>query len=68
MSYVLGPGEATWDRTDGVWSSQDEILRRRGVTLAERLPKGARVVAFHGALDPWHRVVGRTPWIREHYR
>ena len=68
MSYVLGPSEATWGTQDGVWSYQDQILRRRGVTLAERLPSGAKVVAFHGAIDPWHRVAKRTPWIREHYR
>lgn len=68
MSYVLGPNEATWGRADGVWSYQDEILKRRGITLAEHLPKGARVVAFHGVIDPWHRLAIRTPWIREHYR
>jgi hypothetical protein len=68
MSYVLGGGEATWDRNDGVWSYQDEIVRRKRITLQEQLPENAKVVIFHGPYDPWHKTVNRTPWIMEHYR
>jgi len=78
MSYVLGKGEATWDKSDGVWSYQDEILERRSRAQmlrtghrpkATRLPDGARVVIFHGALDPWEpQAVKVAPWITEHYQ
>lgn len=77
MSYVLGRDEATWGPEDGVWSYQDELLgRTKRVPLTQRqrrqhgaLPEGARVVVFHGAVDPWAPVAAQvSPWVKEHYR
>ena len=76
MSYVLGKGEATWDGADGVWSYQDEIVGRRAVIRGRfinpgvgMLPKNAKVIAFHGHVDPWSRAaMVLTPWVKEHYR
>lgn len=76
MSYVLGPGEATWNAADGVYSYQDEIIGRKRLNwrgkfmdFAGPLPPGAKVVAFHGRYDPWDDKAQRlTPWITEHYR
>jgi len=77
MSYVLGRDEATWGPEDGVYSYQDEILgrhRRTAVTQRLRrqppeLPANARLVVFHGAVDPWEPQAAQiTPWVKEHYR
>lgn len=74
MSYVLGRDQPTWSADDGVYSFQDELYRRgrfgRGRSSGTgRLPDGARVVVFHGALDPWMpEAVKVAPWIKEHYR
>lgn len=68
MSYVLGRDLPSWSTADGVWSYQDEIARRRKYG-PHRLPDGARVVVFHGPLDPWHRSARvHAPWVREHYK
>lgn len=64
ISYCLGRNEVLWGVADGVYSYRNHVVPAGG-----RLPKGARLVAFHGAHDPWHRdVQARSPWIREHYR
>lgn len=64
IAYCLGRNEVLWGANDGVYSYRNHVLPAGG-----RLPKGARVVAFHGAHDPWHRDVQiRSPWVREHYR
>ncbi len=64
MSYTLGWDEAMVDHHDGVISYQKECKR-----LAGRLPRGARIVVFWGALDPWSPLAQkRSPWIKEHYR
>ena len=78
ISYVLGKGEATWGPEDGVWSYQDEIVERRSRLQIQRagrranparLPEGARVVVFHGAIDPWSpQAAQMSPWIKEHYQ
>jgi len=78
MSYVLRKGEATWGPEDGVWSYQDEILDRRPLAQRQRaarrpmpgtLPPGARVVVFHGAVDPWSPQAAKmSPWVKEHYQ
>jgi hypothetical protein len=68
MSYVLGKNQPTWDRTDGVFSYQDEMAKR-GKSIDRRLPDEARVVVFHGVLDPWSpQAVLLAPWVKEHYR
>ena len=64
MSYVLGWGETTWGDGDGVISFQREVRKAKG-----RLPRGARIVVFWGALDPWSpKAHAMAPWIKEHYR
>jgi hypothetical protein len=62
MSYVLGKGEATWGRQDGVFSF------RKHIEPIGRLPKEAKIVCFHGHTDPWSPRAHEHPWIQEHYR
>lgn len=63
ISYILGPGEATWSIMDGVYSYRVH-LKPRGSTL----PANARVVNFHGEHDPWSPCVQRISWVAEHYQ
>lgn len=64
ISYRLGPGEAKWTRADGVYSYRNEIR-----PCANRLPKDARMVVFHGEFDPWEpKVQAMCPWLPEAYR
>ena len=62
LSYILGPGEATWGRKDGVYSYRKHIAR-----MNNQLPADARVVAFHGKTDPWSYRTQCIPWIQKHY-
>jgi hypothetical protein len=62
MNYILGPHEATWSRKDGVYSFRKHISKD-----GYRLPKDARVVAFHGKTDPWDYRAQQIPWVRQHY-
>ena len=64
ISHCLGGGEAKWTTADGVYSFRNHILK----TPARNLPKGAKVVIFHGAVDPWNAQAQALPWVREHYR
>lgn len=76
MSYVLGRDVPTWDQNDGVYSFQDEILRSRSTVVRGKLfprtphlPDNAKVVIFHGAIDPWSPLAEKmAPWVKEHYR
>lgn len=63
MSHILGKHEATWGREDGVFS-----FRKHLVPIGGRLPLEARIVMFHGAVDPWSPQVQHLNWIAEHYR
>jgi hypothetical protein len=63
ISYRLGRGEAKWTREDGVYSFRNWIQKRRNV-----LPSNARVVVFHGAIDPWSSQAQALPWVRAHWR
>lgn len=63
ISHRLGRGEATWGRTDGVYSFRVHIQPFGG-----SLPNGARIVFFHGKEDPWGYKAQQYPWIREHWR
>jgi hypothetical protein len=66
ISYCLGPGETKWSRSDGVISFRNDV-QPRGYNVA--LPRGARVVVFHGSMDPWSPIAQRNyGWIREHYQ
>jgi hypothetical protein len=60
---VLGKGEATWTRKDGVYSFRKDIAKRPGYSL----PEDARLVAFHGKIDPWSSRAQHVGWIKKHY-
>jgi hypothetical protein len=68
LSYVFGVKHGPWDkprwsRDDGVFSYRKHIAK-----YGNALPKEARLVSFHGKLDPWTRdTQRRAPWIKEHY-
>lgn len=63
ISYCLGKNEAMWSRVDGVYSYRLHIKNRFGT-----LPNDARIVLFHGRVDPWSIDGQRMSWVREHYR
>lgn len=64
ISYCLGPGEKRWTSKDGVYSFRNEI-KPKGMGV---LPSNARLVVFHGAVDPWEPYAKtHCPWVREHY-
>ena len=59
----FGVGEARWKRSDGVYSFRNDIQ-----SDLRRLPHDARVVFFHGSVDPWSPYAQlNCPWVREHY-
>jgi hypothetical protein len=62
ISHCLGPHEAKWSTSDGVYSFQKHILPQNG-----KLPANAAVVVFHGHVDPWMPMAQRLPWVKEHW-
>lgn len=64
ISACLGPGEARFTKKDGVYSYRNDIARAGIGTL----PKDARIVFFHGHVDPWSDQARSLPWVAEHYR
>lgn len=62
VSYILGPGEVKWTKADGVYSFRNDL--RAG---HKPLPADARVVIFHGCIDPWSVDAQRLPWVKEHW-
>ena len=62
ISYALGKGEAVFTPADGVFSYRRHVEAQGG-----RLPAGARIVNFHGVVDPWSPAAQALPWVREHY-
>lgn len=63
ISYKLGRGEAMWGRSDGVYSFRIDIAPKGD----DYLPENARIVMFHGRVDPWTWRAQRLPWVREHW-
>lgn len=63
LSACLGPDEKKWTRADGVYSYRNEIKTNGGA-----LPADARIVMFHGHVDPWSHEAVRLPWVKEHWR
>lgn len=59
----LGPGEAKWSTIDGIYSYRNHI-QTRGFGL----PANARIVIFHGAVDPWSSQAQMISWVRKNYR
>lgn len=64
IGACLGPHEAKWGVNDGVYSFRNHIQR----TSTQALPQNARIVIFHGAVDPWMREAQAISWVRDHYR
>lgn len=63
ISHCLGPGQTTWTKADGVYSFRNHL--REG---EKPLPDDARIVIFHGHIDPWGPEAQRLGWVREHWR
>lgn len=64
IGACLGPHEKKFGSKDGVYSYRNEIQPKGGI-----LPQNARVVIFHGHVDPWQPTTkSRHRWVREHYR
>lgn len=64
ISYCLGPNEATWTTSDGIYSFRNHVMKRKGYEL----PQNAKVVVFHGAYDPWDRKAQRQAWVKNHWK
>lgn len=62
IRYVLGKNEATWGERDGIYSHRKHIAPRGDI-----LPENARIVFFHGKVDPWHYRAQHVPWIKKFY-
>jgi len=64
LTYSLGRAkEPRFTKEDGVYSYRLDIAPNHGA-----LPGNARVVFFHGGVDPWSPVAQRLAWVREHWR
>jgi hypothetical protein len=63
INYILGKKEATWGRADGIYSFRKHVYGQLGGVL----PDDARIVNFHGRVDPWHHVAQQFAWVRAHY-
>jgi hypothetical protein len=70
---VLGEDHPVWTRKDGVLSFKRHLMRRNPFTLkrdirrSTALPAGARVVFFHGGIDPDRAEFQRDhPWVQNH--
>jgi hypothetical protein len=62
LAYILGKGEATWTRKDGVYSYRKHIAKH-----GNRLPENARITCWHGKEDPWSYRNQQIPWVKAHY-
>lgn len=68
ISYKLGNSGARFTRRDGVYSYRNDISRGRRGTTGGKLPPGARIVFFHGHVDPWDYEAQCLEWVKQHYR
>lgn len=66
ISFCLGPKEAQWTQADGVYSFRNHLNGETADPKRE-LPPNAKVVVFHGAVDPWTARGQRLEWVRTHY-
>lgn len=64
ISHCLGPGQTTWHMNDGVFSYRNHIARFKKTEL----PEGARIVMFHGRVDPDSEEAQKLLWVRENYK
>lgn len=64
ITLCLGKGiEPTFTTEDGVYSYRNDIAPNNGI-----LPENARIVFFHGKVDPWSPEAQRLEWVRQNYR
>lgn len=61
ISYVLGPGEAVWDRDDGVYFWSPRFIR----DFRGHPPENMRILFFPGTPKPWQAL--EYPYIRAHW-
>jgi len=58
----LGTLEHKWTSKDGVCSYRNQIATKGGA-----LPVGARIVFYHGNVDPWSPQAQSLKWVRDNY-
>lgn len=63
IAHKLGPGQPVWTQQDGIYSYWRHIQMKR-----LPLPGDARIVFFHGRVDPWSPEAQQHDWVREHWR
>jgi len=63
ISYRLGPGQPTWGMAEGVYSYRVHMEQGR-----KPIPDNAKIVVFHGKVDPWSPLAQRHRWVRENWR
>nr|MBA3519377.1 hypothetical protein [Hyphomicrobiales bacterium] len=70
---MLGEHHPVWSEQDGVLSFKRHIVRRSlftrrpDLTKPTNLPAGARIIFFHGGIDPRRPdIQERHGWIRQH--
>lgn len=62
ISHCMGPGVRTWKREHGIYSFRNHIMPRPWAC-----PRDARVVLFHGRIDPWSAQAQTLGWVRTRY-
>lgn len=62
ISHRLGRDERTFDPADGVYSYRAHLKGKR------ELPANARLVVFHGAVDPWDDEAQQLPWVKAQWQ
>lgn len=65
ISYKLGPDLPRFTTQDGVYSYRNHFQFGNG--NADQLPVNARIIIFHGHIDPWDKKAQDHPWVREHW-
>ncbi len=66
VGVVLGPNEAKYTEKDGVYSFRNYFQMNRPERT--KLPHDAKIVVFHGNIDPWNtKIYQKYPWVEEHY-
>lgn len=64
MAYCVKKPIPGWSTKDGVYSYRDHCVKQ----YQSKLPKGSRMVIFHGRPDPWdYSALQASPWIHDHY-
>jgi hypothetical protein len=63
LGAKLGPNRAKYGTSDGVYSFRVHLDKGRNP-----LPDNARLISFHGNLDPFGDWAQKLKWVRESYR